>query len=217
MSYMQRAGKVVEHPPGPNLMRHGGQQHQAKPLCAAWGLRSMSELINAIAWRIVSCAPNYEVSNDGQVRRATPGKRTYVGRLLTLTFHSFGYPTTKLTINGKHKAYQVHRLVAIAFLGDPPFPKAEVCHLDGNPKNNDINNLIWASHKENESHKAKHGTAPRGERNGASRLTWDIVRSIRADYGPMSLTEVGKKYGVTFGHVSDIVNFEIWKPEHEIS
>lgn len=46
------------------------------------------------------------------------------------------------------KIYYVHRLLADAFLENPD-NKKEVDHIDGNPKNNNLDNLRWATHKEN--------------------------------------------------------------------
>lgn len=49
----------------------------------------------------------------------------------------------------------MHRLVAYAFLGDPPSSKHEVDHIDGNPANNEVSNLRWVTHSENISNKIR--------------------------------------------------------------
>ncbi len=49
----------------------------------------------------------------------------------------------------KGKTYKVHRLVAEAFHGPSPFPRAVVMHLDENPRNNSVDNLKWGTQKEN--------------------------------------------------------------------
>jgi HNH endonuclease len=49
-------------------------------------------------------------------------------------------------MTGEHK---VHRLVAEAFLGPPPFDGAVVMHIDENAANNRPSNLRWGSQKEN--------------------------------------------------------------------
>ena len=49
--------------------------------------------------------------------------------------------------------FQVHRLVAYAFLGPPPSEAAwQVNHIDGNCSNNRIDNLEWATRSENIRH-----------------------------------------------------------------
>jgi DNA (cytosine-5)-methyltransferase 1 len=65
----------------------------------------------AIEWRIVPMYPNYEVSTEGGVRRATRGKGTYVGRVLRTPIDAEGYPT----VNLEGKPRRVHVLVAAAF------------------------------------------------------------------------------------------------------
>lgn len=39
----------------------------------------------------------------------------------------------------------MHRLVAIAFLGDPPTPDHTVDHIDTDTTNNKVSNLRWAT------------------------------------------------------------------------
>lgn len=54
-----------------------------------------------------------------------------------------------VTLNINHKTYSLHRLMAIAFLGDPPSTKHQVDHKDGNPRNNRVENLEWVTRQEN--------------------------------------------------------------------
>ena len=42
-----------------------------------------------------------------------------------------------------------HTLVALKYIGEPPTPKHEINHKDGNRMNNEINNLEWVTHSEN--------------------------------------------------------------------
>lgn len=53
---------------------------------------------------------------------------------------------------------RVHRLVLLAFVGPPATNSAEVCHIDGNPANNQLANLRWGSSSENKADQVRHGT-----------------------------------------------------------
>ena len=53
---------------------------------------------------------------------------------------------------GKHRRDYVHRLVAEHFIGPEPEPGMVVNHIDGDPFNNHVSNLEWASVSENNEH-----------------------------------------------------------------
>lgn len=58
--------------------------------------------------------------------------------------------------NGERKYFKVHRLVAKTFLQNPE-NKEVVNHIDGNPLNNELSNLEWATQRENVNHAWKNG------------------------------------------------------------
>lgn len=97
-----------------------------------------------IEWRDVPGYDNYEVSNDGQIRR-----KPFVLKPGSIPS---GHLTVALsTGNGKPKSMYVHRLVALAFT-DNPDGKPIVNHKNGNPKDNRVENLEWATPSENVGH-----------------------------------------------------------------
>lgn len=61
---------------------------------------------------------------------------------------TFGSNGTYLHFKYKGKYYSVHRLVAETFI-DNPHGLRYVDHIDRNPYNNNVDNLRWASAKEN--------------------------------------------------------------------
>ena len=109
-------------------------------------------LLEKIEWRIVPGWPRYEVSNTGQIRNV----RTM--RVLRPQEH-FGrdknepYLRVQLSNGIKRVNARVSRVVAFAFLGNPPKPDMEVDHLDTNRKNNNVKNLEWVSPYENQRRK----------------------------------------------------------------
>ena len=56
-----------------------------------------------------------------------------------------------LVANGNSKLVVIHRLVAKAFIPNPQ-NKAQVNHIDGNKKNNNVRNLEWCTNQENVIH-----------------------------------------------------------------
>ena len=94
---------------------------------------------------------NYEASNHGRVRRRTPGKKTWAGRMLKLNIGGMGYHRVGPSIDGKNVLMYVHHIVAQLFIGPCPVGK-EINHIDGNKLNNRVDNLEYVTHKENMRH-----------------------------------------------------------------
>lgn len=93
----------------------------------------------------------YEVSSLGAVRRLNRIDTYFVKgvkrrakikeRLLKPSIGSHGYPNVSLVKNKKSRTYLVHRLMAMAFMGVKTNKKFVVDHIDGNKKNNSLENL----------------------------------------------------------------------------
>lgn len=71
------------------------------------------------------------------------------------------------------KNSKIHRLVAQAFLPNPE-NKDTVNHIDGNTKNNQLNNLEWATHQEN----CLHRVYVLGQHNGEYKMRRIEMRDI---------------------------------------
>lgn len=155
--------------------------------------------MNNEIWKPIFGWECYEVSNHGRVRHvrilSTPVGHTY--RLV-----GFSVKRKKLTKN-------VHVLVAETFLGPRPTKKHHCCHIDGNPLNNSLENLKWATQVENESHKYLHGTRLLGESLHNSKFTESEIRAIRKS--GLSGAELARKYKVTQSSISGIKLRKTWK------
>ena len=92
-------------------------------------------------WKTIVGYDNYEVSEDGRVWNKT------TDAFLKGSVNNCVYVKVCLSKDGKAKHFQMHRLVAQAFV---PNPKAKeyVRHRDGNLLNNDAENLYWQSYEE---------------------------------------------------------------------
>lgn len=109
-------------------------------------------------WRHVS--PVYAISSRGRVMSLHPGR---IGSMLAHWIDKWGYHHVALKVasGGKSKRHAIHRLMAIAFIGDPPTLQHQVAHNDGDSGNNVISNLRWATPQENQQDRVIHGTAPK--------------------------------------------------------
>lgn len=104
----------------------------------------------------------YQVSDTGLIRSKSSkvkkisklGKVFYCNKkskILSPGITTSGYKYINLCKNNKVKHFDIHRLVAIAFLPNPN-NLAEVNHKDGNKQNNCVNNLEWCSREYNLKH-----------------------------------------------------------------
>lgn len=104
----------------------------------------------------------YEVSNMGRVKaleriaaRGSKGERHRKEQILKLQCRNL-YLKATLCKNGEYKQFQVHRLVAEAFIPNPD-GKPVVNHIDGDRCNNQASNLEWVTYRENTQHAIRTG------------------------------------------------------------
>ena len=112
------------------------------------------EFIDSKEWVPVHTLPGFECCIEYYVNASGEIKSTKctIERILKQKIAKTGYPVVNLTQRvGRKKilTIPVHTLVAFAFLGLPPTPygKRKGCsvvrHIDGNKKNNKVENLMW--------------------------------------------------------------------------
>lgn len=138
-------------------------------------------------WRAVPGYPDYAVSNTGKVKRIT-AYQYYI----------------------RNRWYSIHRLVLLAFVGDPPTTKHVGAHQNGLRSDNRLENLRWATHAENFADRRMHGTYPYGEKNPNARLSDADVRIIRSRYylDHDSLAFLGRLWNVSATTIGRIVYAE---------
>lgn len=105
-----------------------------------------------------------------------------------------------------------HRLTLEVFVGAAP-AGLECAHLDGDKSNNDLSNLAWVSHEENESHKRTHGTLPSRERNGMAKLGQCQVNQMRLmrETTGRSFSSIAKDFGVSTMTAFRAITERAWK------
>lgn len=100
--------------------------------------------------------------------------------------------------------------------GSPPKKRMDAAHLCGNGHLACCNpsHLTWTSRSVNLSHRAQHGTLPRGESHIMSRLTEDQVLEIRRLRDDLTQREIGVMFGVSPQTVSEIQLRKKWVHLH---
>ena len=116
-------------------------------------LLATAAVARLVEWRTIPSFPQYEASEDGQIRRGN--------RVLKPRGRADGYKQMTLWVEGRPFHPRVHQLVCEAFHGKRP-PGMECRHLDGASENNRAINLIWGTKAQNEADKVLHGTVQRG-------------------------------------------------------
>lgn len=171
----------------------------------------------------------YEISDAGRVRsfdrtiyRKDGSVELKKGRIMKPSLSAYGYQIVSLCDHGKRTMAIVHRLVAMAFLGDPN--GRHVNHIDFNKTNNSVNNLEWVTPKENTAHSIRSGRwnmCHKGETalainnpTRATKLSASDVAEIRSacTRGEPQLA-IAKRYGIFQGTVSKIKRGAIWSNE----
>lgn len=147
----------------------------------------------------------YEVSDMGRVRSLK--RNTTSGKVLAQRIGTGGYPAVSLCNSNRKKSKVVHRLVAIAFVGNPE-GKPEVNHKNGIKTDNRASNLEWVTRSENEAHAFRIlGKSPQAywkdkPRKFARKFTDEQVKAIREDKRPNSV--IAAEYGVSKTAIRDI-------------
>lgn len=160
-------------------------------------------------WRQVPNHPDYEVSNRGGIRSWKNNRwgRRAEPRYLSLRPDHHGY----VTVNLEETYYKLHRLVLTVFVGPPPEGRVEGAHRNGNKTDNRVENLYWATPKQNGEDNARLGVS-KGERHGGAVLNEDSVRCIRAlaEGGGFSQTQIARAFNTQQSTVSQIVHRKAW-------
>ena len=159
----------------------------------------------------------YGATKDGKIWSFRKGRHN--GKWLTQKTTAFGYRRVGLMVEGKQVYFNVHKLVAMTFIG-PHKNGFEINHKNCKKDDNRVCNLEWVTKSDNAKH-AWH--------NGKNKFTKNMLRAVRKNVvfaqianrslshdeamklktiyeaGGISQSALAKKFNVSQGTVSNIV------------
>ena len=155
----------------------------------------------------------YEVSNHGRVRslpRWTASKGMRGGHVLKPWLNTHDYATVRLYRVGFREAWQVHRLVALAFIG--PCPEGQqVRHGPNGKLDNRASELCYGTDTDNKEDMVRDGTRNWGERHGIAKLTWAIVAECRRRHAAgETQISLARQFGVDKATMNYVIKRKSW-------
>lgn len=149
----------------------------------------------------------YYITEDGRIWSSKSNK------FIAQRISPKGYYVVNLSINKHCKTYQVHNLIAIAFIPNPNNYNV-INHKDGNKLNNNINNLEWCTQKYNMQHAFKNNliNVAKGIRTKNGHFNEKDINNIRLlRQQGLSQYSIAKKYNVTKEAIQQILSGNTYK------
>lgn len=158
--------------------------------------------------------PSYSITKDGRIwsnPRRDRRKHSRGDFWLKPRVDKKNYLYIILYANFRKYTRRIHRLVLETYVGTRP-QGLQCRHLDGNPLNNNLDNLKWGTPQENINDRARVGMTACGERQGASKLTGKKVQIIRylRKVAKFTLADLAWQFNVTQSTIGRIVNRNTW-------
>jgi hypothetical protein len=122
-------------------------------------------------WADIPGWSNYQASSEGRIRRKDTGRIVTQWRKSANKGRPYDVPywSVSLTLpregripgRKRNRSMHVHRLVCLAFRGEPPFGRWDAHHVDEDHDNNREGNIQWEA---SNSHRASTQPRPPGTR-----------------------------------------------------
>lgn len=162
--------------------------------------------MNEIVWKTVNGFEDYEVSNNGVVRRIRYNNNGNNAQYklpyyIKPRFDEDGYVRYALCKNRKIKHIFAHKLVALHFIPNPE-NKSQINHKDGDKTNNCVDNLEWCTPRENNLHALKFGLRDmKNNKLSKEVLQYDLNGNLIMSY--KSSGDAGRKNNINSSHIRE--------------
>lgn len=180
-----------------------------------------------IKFRAWEGSGKYVAGSDGLIY-STDFNHSGQTKALKGDYDKDGYHHVLMNIGGRRVYRRAHKLVALAFIGDPPAPKHQVNHRNGVRTDNRPENLEYVTSRDNTLHGyrvngRKHSAKQRQlasarfkwQGNPKAKLNHEQVLEVRhlRNACKQSLREVADLFGISRSQVSAIATGRNWNYE----
>ena len=159
-------------------------------------------------WKQCETYPDYIISDHGRMRRLKSASNQPAGKFIKGSFcQRGGHIKLKLKVEGRDVNSFMHTEVLKAFVGPCPEDKTQCAHYDGDPSNNHVSNLRWATAAENTADKVRHGNHRKGNHKFSEEDILDIraMRERGARY-----SDIQARYETSKGNLNAILTRKTW-------
>lgn len=168
-------------------------------------------------WKTIPGFPDYSASDLGRIRRDTPS-RGYPqgGHILKPGVGTKGHHYVNLRRDKRAFSRYVHRTILETFVGPAPADKPCCAHRNGDPSDNRLSNLRWATYKENSQDSIRHGTSkrPGGTAHFRAKLTPELIQEAkRLHKEGQSFRAIGRQLGATHNTIANAIRERSYRNE----
>jgi hypothetical protein len=153
-------------------------------------------------WKEHPTIKDIQISNTGRVKRIS------TGTIYSVWKNKWGYNMISMSVNGKNRHYQVHRLVTQTFLG---MSDLNVNHIDFNKSNNCLDNLEYMTQKENINYSKNNMRLSQTQKG---KINYRIANEIRHRYkNGEKQVKLALEFNISPRTVCDLIKYRTWKED----